>query len=85
MKDKYLKPVFYCCDLQLSLIQDILDFTKSSFQELRLVFEEVNLRELLAGILVLLKMKADIRNLQLIEEIHPDVPKTIMTEPTRLK
>ncbi len=63
MKDKYLKPVFYCCDLQLSLIQDILDFTKSSFQELRLVFEEVNLRELLAGILVLLRMKAEIRNL----------------------
>jgi len=35
--------------------------------------------------LVLLKMKADIRNLQLIDEIHPDVPKTIKTEPTRLK
>jgi len=50
-----------------------------------LVFEEVNLRELLAGILLLLRMKANIRNLQLLDEIHPDVPKIIKTEPTRLK
>lgn len=62
-----------------------MDFTKTSFQELRLVFEEVNLRELLTGILVLLQMKADIRNIDLIKEIHPNVPLTIKTEPTRLK
>ena len=49
------------------------------------MFEEVNLRELLTGILILLQMKADIRNLDLIKEIHPNVPVTIKTEPTRLK
>jgi len=69
----------------LHLIQDILDYTKSSFSELRLVIENTNIRDLIKKIIVLLDIKAKSRKLDLYSDVAEDVPNIIRTEPTRLK
>ena len=84
--DKYLLPSLQCADYLLNLINDILDYTQMNFnKELRLVFEPVNLRELLKGVIELLKMKTKLKKIDLISEIDPDIPQTFRTEPRRLK
>ncbi len=54
-------------------------------KELRLVFEPVDVRELVAGINELLKMKIRLKRLEMITEIAEDVPRVFMTDPRRLK
>jgi len=84
--DKYLKPSLQCADYLLNLINDILDYTQMNFnKELRLVFEPVDIRELIDGINELLKMKIRLKKLEMITEIAEDVPRVFMTDPRRLK
>ena len=54
-------------------------------KDLRLVFEEVNISNVLKEIEDLLHMKATMRKVALLFEIHPDTPETIWTDPRRLK
>ena len=68
------------------LINDILDYTEINCgKEIRLVFQEVNIRDLLKEIGDLLHMKAVMRKIALLFEIDPDTPETIWTDPRRLK
>ena len=83
---KYLKPAYTNADYLEFLINDILDYTEISFRDdLRLVFEEVNIRNLLQEIDDLLHLKAAMRKIALLLEIDPDTPETIWTDPRRLK
>ena len=54
-------------------------------KELRLVYEPVDLRALIDGVMELLKMKTRMKKIKLLKEIDPQVPKYFRTEPRRLK
>ena len=63
-----------------------MDYTELNFRDdLRLVFEEINIRNLLQEIIDLLHMKATMRKISLLFEIDPETPETIWTDPRRLK
>jgi signal transduction histidine kinase len=84
--EKYLKPANHCSEYLKFLINDLLDYTEINFsKDLRLVFEEVNIQNLLKEIDDLLHMKATMRKVALLFEIDPDTPETIWTDPRRLK
>jgi signal transduction histidine kinase len=84
--EKYIKPANSCSEYLMFLINDLLDYTEMNFSEdLRLVFEEVNIHNLLKEIIDLLQMKAKMRKVSLLFEIDPDTPETIWTDPRRLK
>jgi signal transduction histidine kinase len=84
--EKYLKPANSCSEYLKFLINDLVDYTEMNFnKDLRLVFEEVNIRNLINEIDDLLHMKAKMRKVALLFEIDPDNPETIWTDPRRLK
>jgi signal transduction histidine kinase len=70
----------------LCLVNDILDFTKSDFdKEIRIVFEQCNIRKDVKTVEMMLKMRARIRNIDLIIELDENIPLTFCTDPRRLK
>jgi len=70
----------------LCLVNDILDFTKSDFdKEIRIVFEQCNIRKDVKTVEMMLKMRARIRNIDLIIELDENIPLTFYTDPRRLK
>jgi len=70
----------------LCLVNDILDFTKSDFdKEIRIVFEQCNIRKDVKTVGKMLKMRARIRNIDLIIELDENIPLTFYTDPRRLK
>ena len=50
-----------------------------------MIYENVNLRDSIKDITDLLNEKVKIRGIELITEIHPDVPEIFHTEPRRLR
>ncbi len=84
--EKYIKPANSCSEYLKFLINDLNDYTEMNFnKDIRLVFEEVNIRNLINEIDDLLHMKAKMRKVALLFEIDPDNPETIWTDPRRLK
>ncbi len=70
----------------MCLVNDILDFTKSDFdKEIRIVFEQCNIRKDVKTVEMMLKMRARIRNIDLIIELDENIPLTFRTDPRRLK
>lgn len=70
----------------MCLVNDILDFTKSDFdKEIRIVFEQCNIRKDVKTVEMMLKMRARIRNIDLIIELDENIPLTFCTDPRRLK
>ena len=70
----------------MCLVNDILDFTKSEFdKEIRIVFEQCNIRKDVKTVEMMLKMRARIRNIDLIIELDENIPLTFCTDPRRLK
>ncbi len=70
----------------MCLVNDILDFTKSDFdKEIRIVFEQCNIRKDVKTVGKMLKMRARIRNIDLIIELDENIPLTFYTDPRRLK
>jgi len=67
------------------LLNDILDFTQEEFnKEPRLVFEKINVKDIIETIKVTLQMKAKIRKIDLLTEIDEKIPKEFNTDPRRL-
>ncbi len=63
-----------------------MDYTELNFcDDLRLVFEVVNIRNLVQETIDLLHMKAAMKKIGLLFEIDPETPETIWTDPRRLK
>jgi len=86
LSKKFIKPSLHCADYLLNLINDILDYTQVNFQEeLRVVFQAVNLRSVCEEVTGLLEMKASMKKIELILEYDPDIPDDFCTDPRRLK
>lgn len=85
VKKEYLFPALQNSKYLLVLLNDILDFTQEEFnKEPRLVFETVNVKDIIETIKVTLQMKAKIRKIDLLTEIDEKIPREFNTDPRRL-
>ncbi len=50
-----------------------------------MTFEPIDIRNIIEDVTNLMKLKAEGRNIDLLVEIHPNVPKVFWTEPRRMK
>jgi PAS domain S-box-containing protein len=81
----YLGLVKSSADSLLHLINDILDFSKVEAGKLELEKTEFEIRDLLGDTLKTLAVRADKKGLELLVRVSPDVPQTVVGDPTRLR
>jgi signal transduction histidine kinase/DNA-binding response OmpR family regulator/ligand-binding sensor domain-containing protein len=79
-----LETVKSSADLLLTVINDILDFSKIEAGKLELDPIAFRLHDSIARIMKSLAYRADEKGLELLWRIHPDVPRDIVADPTRL-
>ena len=69
----------------LSIINDILDYSKIEANQLELEFITLNIFKEIEDVVKLLQLKAKSKKLDLTYQIHPDVPKYFVGDPLRIK
>jgi signal transduction histidine kinase/CheY-like chemotaxis protein/integral membrane sensor domain MASE1/HPt (histidine-containing phosphotransfer) domain-containing protein len=82
---EYLGLVKSSADSLLIVINDILDFSKIEAGKLELDPIEFNLRDNIGDTAKTLALKAHDKKLELVVDIPPDVPETLIGDPTRLR
>jgi len=81
---EYLGMVKTSADSLLRILNDILDFSKIEAGKMELSPHEFNLREKLGEAMSSLGIRADLKGLELISEILPDVPDALVGDPGRV-
>ncbi|EMG7549504.1 ATP-binding protein [Vibrio alginolyticus] len=69
----------------MTIIDDILDFSKVEAGKVELEYTSYDLRELLDDVISLHSVKANQKNLQLLSDIDPHLPMEVQGDATRLK
>lgn len=69
----------------LEILDDVLDFAKMDAEQLELDLFEVPVRTLARGILEAMEVKVQGKNIDLVDDIAPDVPFVIVGDPKRLR
>ena len=82
---EYLEIVRNSAESLLSLINEILDFSKMEAGKLRLDMRQFRLRAILDGIFNTLTVRAQLKGLELGCNILPDVPDALIGDPDRLR
>ncbi|MCP4886945.1 MAG: response regulator [Planctomycetaceae bacterium] len=82
---EYLAMVLNAGENLLSLINDILDLSKIEANKIQLEYRPLDLEECIFGPLKSLALQCHHKNLQLLCDIDPSVPKLIIGDATRLQ
>jgi signal transduction histidine kinase/CheY-like chemotaxis protein/HPt (histidine-containing phosphotransfer) domain-containing protein len=82
---EYLTNVKASADSLLTVINDILDFSKIEAGKFELDPMEFDLRDNVGETARALALRAHEKGLELIEDVQPDVPGTLIGDPTRLR
>ncbi len=82
---EYLHMVKGSADALLSLLNDILDFSKVESGKLELDCLSFNLRKSLGEAVKALAIKAQQNGLEIVFDVAPEVPATVMGDPARLR
>ena len=82
---EYASLVKYSADLLLTIVNDILDFSKIEADRLNLESTGFNLREEVDLTLKMLAVRAHQNGLKLTCDIRPEVPATVVGDPSRLR
>ena len=82
---EYLETVKLSADSLLGVINDILDFSKIEAGKMDLEEIRYDLRECLESTVKTLALRADEKNLELLCEINPAIPDTLLGDPGRLR
>ncbi len=82
---QYVDGVKLSAEALMQVINDILDFSKIEAGRVDLESIHLDLREMLGDTLKVLAIGAQKKGLELIFEIRPDVPDSLMGDPTRLR
>jgi two-component system sensor histidine kinase/response regulator len=81
----YLDTVKTSATSLLAVLNDILDFSKIESRKLELEAIPFSLRELVVQTLKPLALKAEQKGLEVLYDVHPDVPDGIVGDPVRLR
>ncbi len=81
----YLETVKLSADSLLNVIDDILDFSKIEAGKVELEEIDYNLFECIEGTLRTLALRADEKGIELLCEVAPGVPETVVGDPGRLR
>jgi two-component system, sensor histidine kinase and response regulator len=82
---EYLDTVKLSADSLLSVINDVLDFSKLEAAKSDLDISDFDLRESLETTLRTLALRADQKGLELLCEVDPEVPQFVIGDPNRLR
>ncbi|MBP6741053.1 MAG: response regulator [Leptospiraceae bacterium] len=82
---RFMTTVYRSANSLLDLINDILDFSKIEAGKLELNFSEVDLSNLLAQVIDIVRYKAQKKQLDIILHIEENLPNVIKTDPIRLR
>ncbi|RKD19514.1 hypothetical protein BCY91_12990 [Pelobium manganitolerans] len=82
---EYVKIINSSSDALVSIINDILDYSKIESGNLKIESYPYQLHEGIEGVLDLFATKACEKGIDLVYDIDPDVPKTIVTDGLRLR
>jgi PAS domain S-box-containing protein len=82
---EYVDAVNVSATSLLTIINDILDFSKMEAGKLTLESVPFDLRDLAAGIMELVRHKADDKGLRLVKEIDDRLPPALLGDPTRVR
>ena len=80
----YLKKILTSSKALLSIINDILDFSKIEARRLELDLVDFDLEEVMRNVTDLFGVWADEKNVELVLELAPDVPRRLRGDPLRL-
>jgi PAS domain S-box-containing protein len=81
----YANAILQSGEALLSLIEELLDFSKIESGALRLDEDEVELRPIVEGVVELLGPRAHAKDLELVAVIAPDTPALVRTDGMRLR
>lgn len=81
----YLQMVKTSADSLLTIINDILDFSKIEAGKLEVESITFDLRKSLGEVMKVFAVKARTNGLELAFDVHPDVPGSVVGDPTRLQ
>ncbi|MCW8933133.1 MAG: ATP-binding protein [Gammaproteobacteria bacterium] len=82
---EYVAIAYNSGEALLSLLNDILDFSKIEAGKLKLEYIAFDLRNLIKELTILLKQKADERNVELLTDIDAEVPLIIKGDSVRIR
>jgi len=82
---EYLGLVKSCAESLLSIINDVLDFSRIEAQKLELESIPFDLRESLGETMKALSFRAHQKGLELVYDVQPDVPEGLVGDPTRIR
>ncbi|TGK39246.1 response regulator [Leptospira gomenensis] len=82
---QYMQTVYQSAGSLLDIINDILDFSKIEAGKLELSYEMTDVLELGSQIINTIKFQAHQKNLEVLVNISPTVPKYVNTDSVRLK
>jgi len=82
---QYMNTINQSANLLMEVISNILDFSKIESGKLELNIEKYNVIDLAHQVIELVKYEANLKQLQLVLNIDPKVPKTIFIDYIRLK
>jgi signal transduction histidine kinase/CheY-like chemotaxis protein len=82
---EYLQLVKNSADALLGILNDILDFSKIESRKLELESVPFNFRDLIADIVRPLAVRAHEKRLEIMTDIAPDIPTTLVADPGRLR
>ncbi|HPA47961.1 MAG TPA: response regulator [bacterium] len=82
---EYLTLVNEAADSLLSLLNDILDFSKIEASKLELDLVEFDLRQTVADTVRTLAIRAHQKGIELVFQVSPDIPETLVGDPVRLR
>ncbi len=84
-QDEYVETIKNCGDALLAVINDILDFSKIESGNMELEVQDFDLRDCIEGVLDVFAAKAAKLDLDLVYQIHHDVPTQIVGDSLRLR
>ncbi len=82
---EYLQMVAASGDALMTVINDVLDFSKMEAGKLELDSVDFDLRDTVGDALRPLAMRAHLKGLELAFEVQPDVPEVLVADPHRLR
>ncbi|WP_148716542.1 response regulator [Chitinolyticbacter meiyuanensis] len=80
----YLDKIRYSAEILLTILNDVLDFSKLEAGKLHLEHTVFTLDEVLGNVVDVAALKADDKHIELVLDVAPDVPARLYGDPLRL-